>query len=151
VLERVHGDRARAEFGRLGKFVIVGVSNTLLGLGTYAALLALGVPYVLSGAIAWSVGTINGYTWNRLWTFGRARHGAAMASRYLTVGLLGLILNTMALAILVAELGAAKLPAELVALPLTVAVTFSLNRLWTFGSHIRLIETGAVEPAAREP
>ena len=139
--------RLEIELRRIGKFVIVGASNTVIGLVTYYLLLSLGVHYVASGAIAWTLGTINGYTWNRIWTFHRAQHRNEMAGRYLAVGLLGLGLNTALLTLLVGGLGVGNLPAELIALPMVVVITFSLNRFWTFGRHIQELE---LDPHATE-
>jgi putative flippase GtrA len=137
-----------SEAGRMARFLVVGLGNTLIGLASYGLLLELGVSYALAGAIAWTLGTLNGYHWNRIWTFSRADHRAAMMTKYLLVGLLGLILNSSLLVLFVAVIGVDEFVAELAALPFVALITFGLNRFWTFGSHLRSIE--AAPPAAPE-
>lgn len=126
------------ELGRLVRFGLVGVSNTAIGLGAYALLLHAGMPYLPAGAIAWCLGTLNGYQWNRLWTFRRASHRTVMLGRYLLVGLVGLVLNSGLLALFVQVVGLGEFVAEVVSLPLVAVSTFTLNRVWTFGHHMRL-------------
>ena len=130
-------DRLGPEAIRVLKFSIVGVSNTLLVLVSYAVLLAFDVHYVTAGALAWTLGVLNGYTWNRLWTFDRAEHQMSLLARYAAVGALGLGLNTGLLAVLHSAVGIDELPAELVALPLVVLTTFLVNRFWVFREHVR--------------
>src|SRR5271155_5453551 len=52
------------------KFALVGVSNTVLTLVVYTILLkGFGVWYLAASAIGFTVGAINGFLWNRRWTF----------------------------------------------------------------------------------
>lgn len=122
---------------RAARFAVVGVGNTVITLALYALLVSLGIHYAAAAAIAWSAGALNGYSWNRIWTFSRAAHRATMMGKYLAVAVFGLSLNTALLALLVAGLGAGEFVGEIVALPIVVLTTFSLNRHWTFGPHLR--------------
>jgi putative flippase GtrA len=61
-------DQLPPDAQRLAKFSLVGISNTLVSFASYAVLIALDVEYALAGAIAWTLGVLNGYTWNRIWT-----------------------------------------------------------------------------------
>ena len=130
-------DRLRPEAGRVVKFTLVGLSNTAIALAVYALLLALGIDYLLAGALAWTLGLINGYTWNRLWTFDRAQHRTSLLVRYFAVGALGIAMNTGLLAVLVSGADLAELPAEILALPIVVLTTFLINRVWVFRSHMQ--------------
>ena len=51
------------------RFLIVGGINTVVGYGTYALFLYLGVDYLIAFTIATIVGVINSYLWNRFFTF----------------------------------------------------------------------------------
>lgn len=133
----LHLDRLGPEAIRVLKFSIVGVSNTSVALASYAALLALDVQYVVAGAAGWTLGVLNGYTWNRRWTFDRAEHRGSLLVRYAAVGVLGLSLNTLLLLVLHSAVGFDELPAELVALPAVVLTTFLVNRFWVFREHVR--------------
>ena len=130
----------------MARFALVGVGNTLVTLASYAILVALGVAYIAAGPIAWTLGVLHGYLWNRRWTFERAPHRAALMAKYVAVGALGLCLNTALLVLLVDAAGAGKLPAEIVALPIVVLSTFALNRYWVFGGHIRDLADSAPDP-----
>ncbi len=131
---------------RVAKFAVVGVGNTMVTFISYAILLALGVNYLVAGPIAWTLGLLNGYTWNRIWTFDRASHHYLLMGRYFAVGLVGLGLNTLLLALEIEAFGVGKIIGEIVALPVVVLATFLLNRRWVFGDHLR-----SAGPAAPEP
>jgi putative flippase GtrA len=114
------------------RFCLVGLSNTALTLGTYAVLLESGVWYLAASVIGVAVGMVNGYTWNRLWTFGVGRHRHAMAVRYVTVSLTGMAISAALLVLFVEQAGLGEFIAQVLALPFVVAVTFTANRQWTF-------------------
>lgn len=138
--------RIDSEAHRVVKFAVVGVSSTIVTLVSYAALIALGVTYLAAGPLAWTLGLMNGYTWNRHWTFDRAPHETSLMGKYFAVGGIGLILNTALLALLIEALSVDRLPAEVIALPVVVLTTFLLNRYWVFRSHLR---KGADPPSDR--
>jgi putative flippase GtrA len=128
--------QAGPETRRVAKFAVVGVGNTIVTLVSYAILLALGVNYLIAAPVAWALGLLSGYTWNRIWTFDRAEHQMSLMAQYYAVGLLGLALNTGLLALLVSVAGFSELPAELVVLPAVVLTTFAVNRYWVFRHHV---------------
>jgi putative flippase GtrA len=130
-------ERLNPEAHRIAKFAVVGVANTIVTFASYAVLIALGVTYLVAGPIAWTLGVLHGYTWNRIWTFGRASHRYSLMGRYFAVGAIGLALNTALLLLVVEVLDVQRLLAELIALPLVVLTTFLLNRYWVFDSHLR--------------
>jgi putative flippase GtrA len=129
-------DRLGPETRRIVKYAIVGVSNTIVALGSYAILLALGVDYLIAGALGWVLGALNGYTWNRIWTFDRAEHRMSLLLRYSAVAAIGSSLNIGLLALLISVFGADELPGELLALPIVVLATFFVNRYWVFREHV---------------
>jgi putative flippase GtrA len=69
---------------RLLRFGIVGLSNTLLGLGViYVCWRFLGMGDVPANMTGYVVGLLWGYTWNRRWTFRSARPARQQFGRYL--------------------------------------------------------------------
>src|SRR6267142_374031 len=54
---------------QLRRFLIVGLSNTVLSFIVYRLLLAVGAWYLLAAPVAFAVGALNGYILNRRWTF----------------------------------------------------------------------------------
>ena len=76
------------------KFGIVGVSNTLLTLAVYTALIkGFDMWYLAASAIGYAVGMVNGFLWNRSWTF-RGHVGDALTPvRWFVVQGCGLAAN----------------------------------------------------------
>ena len=108
----------------LVRFGVVGVSNTLVTLVSFALFTRLGVPRGVASAAAFGVGATNGYFLNRTWTFRSERRGAATVARYAAVQGLGALLSAVAIGLL---------RSEVLVLPLVTAVTFVLARRLVFG------------------
>ena len=123
---------APAVAGQLGRFALVGVTNTALSWGLFALALSLGVWYPLASALAFVAGAINGYTLNRIWTFKAGRFCATGLARYSCVQALGLGVNELVIVVVVELAGVPHLAAQAVALGAVSLLTFSLNRRWAF-------------------
>jgi putative flippase GtrA len=115
---------------QLGRFAGVGVGNTLLSVLAFAVLRRAGVTGAPAAALAFAAGAVNGYAWNRRWTFAAADTARARG-RYVVVQLAGLGATSGAVAVL----GRAPLP-QLAAYLLTTAAvtlaTFAAGRGWVF-------------------
>ena len=116
------------------RFLIVGVANTLISLVVYRALLALGVWYLVSAPVAWGAGVINGYIFNRRWTF-RARDTRRSRVLYALFGAAGAGLASLSVFLFVRGVGIGRFEAYLVATPLITVSTFLANRHWTFSER----------------
>ena len=124
--------REREERTRLARFVLVGGSSTVVTLGSYALLVAIDVPYPVAAPVGYAAGILNGYTWNRLWTFETGGFHLPEFSRYVAIQGSGLVANLLGVVFLVEALGLGKMPSEILTLVPIVLVTFVLNRRWTF-------------------
>ena len=63
------------------RFLVVGVGNTVLSFIAYRLLLAVGTPYPVAALLAFAVGALNGYIFNRRWTSPPVtRHGRASST-----------------------------------------------------------------------
>jgi putative flippase GtrA len=133
------------EGGRFLRFAVVGGSNLVVALVVYAAALALGAGYILAAGLGYGAGMLNGYTWNRRWTFKAGAFHLPEFSRYVAVTAAGFGANAAGLALLIEVIGMNKLLAELVALVPVVCATFLLNRYWTFGPRTGSAASGASE------
>jgi putative flippase GtrA len=118
------------------KFGLVGVSNTLLTLLVYTLLLkVLGLWYVAASAIGFAVGAVNGFMWNRAWTF-RGHVGDALTPvRWFVVQGCGLLVNSGLIYLFVDGAGAGKLVAQGLTIAIVTVLTFFANRTWTFRMH----------------
>ena len=124
----------RESVRQFGRFLLVGLANTLLSFVAYRLLLAIGTPYVLAAAVAFSVGTVNGYVFNRRWTFG-ARASARARLLYLAVQILGAAATSLLVLFFVRVAGTGKIFAYLAAIPPVTACVFLANRIWTFADR----------------
>jgi putative flippase GtrA len=133
----VRGPTPSALITQLVRFAVVGASNTIITLITYALLVAVGVPSVGAAVLSWSAGAANGYRLNRAWTFASAVRGARPAIRYVAVQAVGAGIDATAIWALVVDEHAPRIAGELVALPIATAVTFVCCRRWVFGADAR--------------
>jgi putative flippase GtrA len=123
---------AREERARAIRFAVVGGSSTLITLLTYAVLEGVGTPYALAATLGYAAGILNGYTWNRLWTFETGPFHLPEFFRYVVVQGSGLVANLLGLVLLVEALHLDKLLAEILSVVPIVLVTYLFNRWWTF-------------------
>ena len=115
------------------KFGVVGVSNTLIFFLVYTLLLKVfGVWYVAASGIGFAVGAINGFLWNRAWTF-RGHVGDALTPvRWFVVQTIGLLVNLGLVYLFVDGAGLGKLSGQAVTIVIVTLLTFFANRAWTF-------------------
>jgi dolichol-phosphate mannosyltransferase len=137
LLRRIHlGTRKPGNWMQLFKFGLVGGSGYAVNLVVFALLTAgLEVHHIPAAIGAFCVAVVNNFWWNRHWTFGaRDGHAGFQAARFFAVSLFGLGLNLVLLEVFVTGLDLAELPAQALAVALTMPVNFIGNKLWTFGS-----------------
>jgi len=116
------------------RYLVVGVGNTLLSFIAYRLLLAIDTPYAVAALLAFAVGALNGYIFNRRWTFA-ARD--TTRSRVLYVGLqaFGAVTTSLLVVVFVRWLSVPHGIAYLAAVPPVTVTLFVANRLWTFREH----------------
>jgi putative flippase GtrA len=122
-------DRAR----QCIRFLAVGVGNTVLSFIVYGALLALGAWYVAAAPLAFAAGAVNGYMFNRRWTFG-ARDSTRTRILYVAVQATGALSTSLLVPLFVAA-GFGKVGAYLAAVPPVTVSMFVANRVWTFADR----------------
>jgi len=118
------------------KFCLVGCSNVIVTLTAFYVLYNfLAINYLIASIIAYSLGIVNSFTWNRLWTFQiRKSNVKREFIRFLTVNLIGLGMNALIMFLLVEIIGANAFVAQVVAIGLVLIFNFSLVRYWVFSS-----------------
>ena len=135
VFRRIHhGTRKPANWLQLLRFGLVGSSGYVVNLAVFALLSgALGVHHIPAAIGAFCVAVVNNFWWNRHWTFeARAGHAGFQAARFLIVSMVGLGVNLVLLELFVSGMQLAELPAQALAVALTLPVNFIGNKLWTF-------------------
>ena len=122
---------------RFLRFALVGGSNGVVTVGTYSLLLSIGVAYPIAAVLGYLAGILNGYTWNRLWTFETGPFHFPEFTRYVAVQGVGLVLNLVFLYALIEGFGTQKAIAEILSVVPVVLLTYILNRRWTFHPKTR--------------
>lgn len=120
------------ESRRVVKYGIVGVVNVAIDFLLYATLVWLGVWYVAAKTLSLVAATLNGYTFNRRWTFRAGPHQHLLLGKYVAVQAVCLVTNLALLTLLVEGLDQHAIAAQAIALPFVAALSFLANRLWTF-------------------
>jgi putative flippase GtrA len=133
----LRGPTARREFRQAVKYGIVGLVNVAIDFAAYALLVSFGVWYIAAKAVSLLLATVNGYTWNRRWTFRAGRHSNSTLTRYTAVQLSCYAINVAALALLVEVLGMGAISAQAIVVPFIAGLSFLAQRLWTFGTALR--------------
>ena len=117
------------------RFLVVGVANTALSFVVYRLLLLVGTPYVVAAPIAFICGAVNGYVFNRRWTFDRAADSTRARILYFTFAVIGAAVTSGLVLLVVRMTDVGKGEAYLVAVPPVTVATFLANRYWTFADR----------------
>jgi putative flippase GtrA len=138
----------RPEYVRLLRYMTVGASGTLLDVAALTLFkTAFGMPTLPANTLSFSLGLVNNYTWNRLWTFSDARRTSILKQfmQFAVVSVIGLLLNNFLVVLLESPLdaglialfgvgGYGYLPAKAIAAVVVFAWNFTANRYWTFNT-----------------
>lgn len=124
---------AAESLAEVAKFALVGASGVVVNTGLL---------YVLHGLAGWSLipasvlaveaAIVNNFLWNDVWTFSGRDKASYRFIRFNLVSLGGLVVNTVALALIVALTGVHYLIANLFAIGAAMAWNFSANARWTW-------------------
>jgi putative flippase GtrA len=126
--------RSRTLRRQLARFVLIGAVNTAISFGVYRLLLVLGAWYVIAAPIAYVASLLNGYMFNRRWTFG-ARDSARARLLYVAVQASGAGLTSLLVLLFVHAAGIGRVAAFLAAVVPVTLCTFAANRVWTFANR----------------
>lgn len=114
------------------RFGLVGAFNAGTYFGGYAALVLLGVPYLLAAVASFVASASLGYWLHEHWTFKGARPTVRGWMGWLGAQGGATLLNLALLAVAVDVLELDKILAQLVLLPVTPAATYLVGRRWVF-------------------
>jgi len=118
------------------KFGIVGVSNTLVGLGVYYIFIWFNPALYQAGNVTgWILGVLNSVYWNRKMVFKDSdeKFIKILGKSYLAYGG-SFLLTVVLLHILVELIGISPVIAPLLCLLVTIPINFLANKFWTFRS-----------------
>jgi putative flippase GtrA len=119
---------------QFARFLVVGVGNTVVSFVAYRLLLAVGTPYALAAPLAFALGALNGYVFNRRWTFA-ARDTTRARVLYVGFQVLGAVSTSLLVVLFVDGLGVGRVWAYLASIPPVTVGLFLVNRFWVFGER----------------
>ncbi len=127
------------EIRRILRFLIVGVSNTLVSFVTYLVTLAL-LPKALgtvslAQVISYTAGILWSYSWNRFWVFGSRNQIAKEGGRFLVVQLSLMLISAALIGLLVDYFNANRVWAWLIVMGGITVLNYVLIRLWAFRDY----------------
>jgi len=119
---------------QLVRFGLVGGVGFIVNLVVYTLCVhPIGMEYRVASVAAWLVAVCNNFILNRHWTFdagGERAHRQAV--RFLVVSLIAEVFSLLVLTLLVENAGFAKVPAQALAVGLSMPLNFLGNKLWSF-------------------
>ena len=130
----LHGMRRPANWLQLVRFGLVGGVGFVVNLVVYTLCVhGVGLDYRVASVVAWLVAVCNNFVLNRHWTFDASGERAhAQAVRFLVVSLIAEAFSLLILTLLVESAGLSKVPAQAVAVALSMPLNFLGNKLWSF-------------------
>jgi putative flippase GtrA len=113
------------------RFGVVGVSNGVLSFAAYWSTHHL-MPAAGAQCVAYVVGMLWSYYWNRRWTFQSQGRVASEASRFFTLQIGFMLLSAGLLGLFVDRMHWASAPTWVLVMTLITALNFLASRFWAF-------------------
>lgn len=124
------------DLSRFIKFGLVGVLNTIINWILFILLNSMGVYYIISNIIAYSISTLNSYLWNSKWVFKYTGDNVNQTTfKFITLNIIGLVLNTIILFLLVDIIKLPKIIALIIATGVVMILNYFINKLWVFKKY----------------
>ncbi len=115
------------------KFGLVGVSNTLISLGTYYLLYFGGVNYLIANTAGFIISVLNSYYWNNKYVFKKTQNGnlKPLIKTFMSYGVT-FLLSTALLFVMVQCAKISEVVAPVITLVITIPINFIMNKFWAF-------------------
>ncbi|HDQ26278.1 MAG TPA: GtrA family protein [bacterium] len=114
------------------RFIIVGGFNTVLTYIIYVALIYCGIHHLVSMAVVYVIGIVNGYIWNRVFTFKSREKPAGEFVRYAAVYVAVFFIGLAALYLMVDRAGMNPYAAGAVNVAVITVISWLGHRYYTF-------------------
>ena len=127
-----------AHFWKMCKFGAVGVLNTTIDMGLFWLLhVNLGILFILANVVSYSVGMLNSFILNKVWTFVDTRDQGSVGRQFptfLAINAISLGLSSLILWGGIEPMGA--MTAKLLATVVSFLVNFWANRTFVFRNRV---------------
>lgn len=122
--------------GQLIKFGFVGIGNTVLTILFFNVFVFFNMNYLISNMIAYLIGMLNSYYWNKNWVFKANQSNREVFYKFIIVNVLVLGINNLVLHFGVTMLQVSPFVSQMMGTAVGMGVNFLLNRMWTFKERI---------------
>lgn len=123
----------KKEVIRFIKFGIVGILNTGLNWGLFYLLNLIGLYYIISNIIAYSISVVHSYIWNSKWVFESKFNDKKKSSfKFIILNLIGLLINSILMYLLVDIFKLVKMTSLIITTIIVMIINYVVNKLWTF-------------------
>jgi putative flippase GtrA len=126
----------KLDLRRLTRYLILGGVGASVDATVFLLLNHLGVPPLIANTISTILGIGISYGLNSKYTFNQAQYSRFAATKFFTVGLVGLTLSSIILWVLIEMIDTKPFTAKVITLPAVALIQFTLNRLWTFNDYL---------------
>jgi len=115
------------------KYSFVGVTNVVISLSCYSALIYFfHFHYLFANVIAYLCGVMNSYILNKKWVFTSSKANSRSFPKFLFVNIGNFIINTILLAFLIESLSLSSLAAQPLTIFITTIIGFLATKVWVF-------------------
>jgi putative flippase GtrA len=115
------------------RYCIVGISNTVVGLGTIFILFnVFKIDYVVSNIIGYGIAIINSFKWNKAWTFRSSKNIKNELLPFLIIFIISYLSNLFSVIISIESFNINPNLAQLMGITIFTIFNYSGNSIWTF-------------------
>ena len=122
---------------RFIKFIFVGGLNTIVGYGTYALFLWLGIYYLVASTLSTIIGVINSYLLNKKITFNDVNINTKTPFKFASVYLVSYLAGLLNLFILVKKCNIDSYVAGFMNLFVTTSISWFGHRYFSFKEDVK--------------
>lgn len=114
------------------KFSIVGFGNLIISLITYYILVYFSINYQIANIGGFVTGSINGYIWNKIWTFKNSEKNVSSIIKFYLAYLGTWFLSAFLLYFWIEILGISGIVAPIINIFITTPINYLMNKFWVF-------------------
>lgn len=117
---------------QISRFVVVGILNAIISVGSYFILLDLNIYYIYSSLMAHIIGITNSFIWNKLWTFKSKGNLLIEYLKFNSVYVVTFVVNVILLIIFVEKFMLNPKIAGILAIGVISIISYYGHRYWSF-------------------
>lgn len=121
---------------QLAKYLMLGGVGASVDSIAFLFLNLLGISPLKANTVSTLLGIGISYGLNSKYTFNQSQYSRSAATKFFTVGLVGLVFSNLLLWLLLEKIETEPLLAKFITLPAVAIFQFTLNKIWTFDGRL---------------